>query len=50
MFVSGNCINCPACYGSLWMQQSTCQSSTSMIEDPDSDVFFKYAATVVCAD
>jgi len=30
MFVAGNCIDCPSCYGTIFMQQSACQSSTSI--------------------
>jgi len=24
MFVAGKCIDCPTCYGTLWIQQSSC--------------------------
>jgi len=30
MFVAGKCIDCPTCYGTLWIQQSSCQSSASI--------------------
>jgi hypothetical protein len=40
MFVAGNCIDCPKCFGTIFMQQSACQSIDSIANDPGYDVFF----------